>query len=67
MGPERFMKLYQGLVSTGNEIAAGGGIDTITEKLNAGNEPAAVGTRDSSATPSLPPQSDPPAGAPVQP
>lgn len=38
MGPDRFMKLYQGIVSTGNEIAGGGGIDTINEKLNAGNE-----------------------------
>jgi len=36
MGPERFMKLYQGIMSTGSEIAGGGGIDTITDKLNAG-------------------------------
>ena len=44
MGPDRFMKLYQGIVSTGGEIAAGGGIDTINEKLNAGGAASEVGT-----------------------
>ncbi len=46
MGPERFMKLYQGIMSTGSEIAGGGGIDTITDKLNAGgqNSPEPGGT-----------------------
>ncbi|GEM_PF-5571862 len=34
LGPDRFMKLYNGIVSTGQEIAGGGGIDTITDKLN---------------------------------
>ena len=67
MGPERFLKLYQGIVSTGNEIAAGGGIDTITEKLNAGNEPPASGAGNSYTAPSAPAQSDPHVGAPVQP
>jgi len=38
MGPDRFMKLYSGIMSTGSEIAGGGGIDTITKKLNSGED-----------------------------
>jgi len=40
MGPDRFLELYKGVVSTGGEMAAGGGVDTLNKKLNAGDEPS---------------------------
>ena len=66
MGPDRFMKLYQGIVSTGSEIAAGGGIDTITEKLNAGPEQGSTTTTGPAASPSPPDQGAVPAEQPAQ-
>jgi len=40
MGPDRFMELYKGVASTGQEMVSGGGVDTLTKKLNNGDQPA---------------------------
>ena len=40
MGPDRFMELYKGVASTGQEMVSGGGVDTLTKKLNDGDQPA---------------------------
>lgn len=43
MGPDKFMELYKGVVSTGEEMAAGGGVDALTDKLNSGDTAPADG------------------------
>lgn len=42
MGPDEFMRLYKGVVSTGEEIAAGGGVEVLTDKLNS-DDPSPAG------------------------
>jgi len=59
LGPDRFMKLYNGIVSTGQEIAGGGGIDTIAEKLNNGQKTGSSSPGQGSSVVKSPPQGEP--------
>jgi hypothetical protein len=67
MGPDRFMKLYQGIMSTGQEIAGGGGIDTITEKLNNGPKTSSPAPGNASPDQGSSVVKTPPQGEPAQP
>ena len=52
LGPDRFMGLYKGVVSTGEEMVSGGGVDTLSKKLNADDQPAqSPGAGDGAAAP----------------